>query len=394
MKIKNLFLICGSMIFAGHLTAEWALVDDFQDGNIEDWLFDTVNNGEGNALAAIPEPFTGGDTSNYVLEMDPGISLSEGPSSSATTRRVRAARAMPEINDLGTVYVRMAQPLGEGGIFSIINNVWGVGPAELDTIPNFNDFSALMRIEHTVHNYDVYDGTIDTTTGKAKGYQNVATELAMETWYEIWITIDHNNSAFAVYIRGGPEFPEQVKVYPAAEGEMAGYRNLTFDPMATFMIIATTGTIGDVRSVDNFYVDDIYVDTTGVNLSSPVAANDNDPLIGGTPVDGLPGWFLSEWLGYYNTDQAPWIFHAEHGWIYRDPSSTNAGTFFYDDAMPAWWYTNETDYPYIYAFATPADNAGTAAGDAWLWYFEDSKTPRSFAVITGTAAGGFLYFNP
>ena len=33
---------------------------------------------------------------------------------------------MPEIDDLGTVYVRMAQPLGEGGIFSIINNVWGV----------------------------------------------------------------------------------------------------------------------------------------------------------------------------------------------------------------------------------------------------------------------------
>jgi hypothetical protein len=173
--------------------------------------------------------------------MEPGITQSEGPSTSANTTRVRAARSMPAIDDMGTLYVRFAQPKGEGDIFSILNNVWGVAPEALSEIPNFNDFSALMRIEHVRHDYDVYDGTIDTTTGKAKGYQNVANELAMETWYEIWITVDHVNEAYAVYIKGGPEFPEQTKAYPAGEGEMASYRNKTFDPMATFMIITTVG---------------------------------------------------------------------------------------------------------------------------------------------------------
>jgi hypothetical protein len=300
-------------------------VDDFQDGNIDDWQFDTVNLGEGHALAAIPEPFTNGDTSNLVLEMDPGTSNNPGPSTSATTFRVRAARSMPAIDNLGTVYVRIAQPLGEGGIFSIINNVWGVAPAALDTIPNFNDFSALMRIEHTVHNYDVYDGTIDSGTGRAKGYQNVATELTMEEWYEIWITIDHNNSSFAVYIRGGSEFPEVTKAYPAGEGEMAGYRNLTFDPMETFMIIATTGTIGDARSVDNFYVDDIYVDATGHNLTSPLSS-DFGKWGPWDIIDGDGNVDTGSWMGYVSVAYAPfiWVYNLNQ-WIYVEESALGSG---------------------------------------------------------------------
>jgi hypothetical protein len=126
-------------------------------------------------------------------------------------------------------------------------------------------------------------------------------------------------------------------------------------------------------------------------LFPPIA---NDPLIGGTPVDGLPGWYLSDWFGYYSTNQAPWIFQAEHGWLYRDTNSTNESTFFYDDAMVAWWWTNETDYPHIYAFDPPADNGGTNIDSEWLWYFRDSSGPRVFGVLTGTQGGDFLYYSP
>lgn len=120
----------------------------------------------------------------------------------------------------------------------------------------------------------------------------------------------------------------------------------------------------------------------------------SDPLMGGTPVDGLPGWFLSDWFGYYNTDVAPWLFHAEHGFIYRFPGSTNANMFAYDDAIGAWWWTSQGDYPYFYIFNPPADNGGTDIDSAWLYYFEGTKTPRSFGVVTGPSAGSFLFFNP
>ena len=105
------------------------------------------------------------------------------------------------------------------------------------------------------------------------------------------------------------------------------------------------------------------------------------------------GWFFSEWFGYYNTDHAPWIFHDEHGFIYRYPDSTYASMFIYDNAMAAWWWTNETVYPFIYAFDPPADNAGTDIEDEWLWCFEGETDPRVFSVM-GSDPVIFLYFGP
>ena len=119
-----------------------------------------------------------------------------------------------------------------------------------------------------------------------------------------------------------------------------------------------------------------------------------DPLIGGTPIDGLVGWYLSDWFGAYNTTGAPWLFHAEHGFIYRDPSSTNESMFVYDNAMAAWWWTSESSYPFVYTFDPPADNAGTDVESEWLYYFEGSTGPRSFGVVTGPSEGLFLSFDP
>lgn len=115
---------------------------------------------------------------------------------------------------------------------------------------------------------------------------------------------------------------------------------------------------------------------------------------GGIPVEGLEGWFFSEWFGYYATPLDPWLFHAEHGFIYRYPESTNASNYFYDDAMATWWWTRDTYYPSLYAFNPPADNSGTDIAAAWLWYFEGTKSPRSFGVMTGDSAGSFLFFDP
>jgi hypothetical protein len=158
-------------------------------------------------------------------------------------------------------------------------------------------------------------------------------------------------------------------------------------------VISSDGSyIGFKSSASNLVANDIggFVDMFRVSSTTV----EPDSLIGGIPVQGLQDWFLSPWFRYYNTTLAPWLFHAEHGFIYHDPGSTNASMFVYDDSMTAWWWTNESNYPYIYAFNPPADNAGTDIESAWLWYFEDSKTPRSFGVVTGPSADGFLFFNP
>ena len=145
--------------------------------------------------------------------------------------------------------------------------------------------------------------------------------------------------------------------------------------------------------VGSIFADFYYVEAM-MRYRALFPPTDDDPLIGGSPVEGQEGWYLSDWFGYYNTTYAPWIYHAEHGWLYRDPPSTNAESYFYDDVMSAWWYTTETDYPSLYLFDPPADNGGTQIDSEWLWYFEETRTPRSFSVLTGADAGSFLYFDP
>jgi len=119
-----------------------------------------------------------------------------------------------------------------------------------------------------------------------------------------------------------------------------------------------------------------------------------EPLIGGAPVEGLPGWFFSDWFGFYSPVGARWLFHSEHGYLFHAVVSTNENMFVYDDAMGAWWWTSESIYPYIYVFDPPADTGGTDIDSEWLFYFLGTKAPRSFAVVTGPSAGSFLFFNP
>jgi len=136
--------------------------------------------------------------------------------------------------------------------------------------------------------------------------------------------------------------------------------------------------------------------TTGVGLTIILIRDSKlaDQLIGGAPVGDVVGWYRSEWFGDYNTTFAPWLLHAEHGFIFRTPESTNASLFVYDDAMGAWWWTNASNYPYIHVFDPPADNAGTDIESAWLWYSEGSKSPREFGVVAGPDTGDFLFFDP
>jgi hypothetical protein len=111
---------------------------------------------------------------------------------------------------------------------------------------------------------------------------------------------------------------------------------------------------------------------------------------GANPLDA-EDWFWSDWLGAFNTTFDPWVFHAAHGFIYRDPGSPTGGSlFFYDPPMSAWWWTTEGTYPYLYIFDPAADNNGLDVATTWVWYFDDDVDPRIFATIPG---GEFLSFD-
>ena len=92
-----------------------------------------------------------------------------------------------------------------------------------------------------------------------------------------------------------------------------------------------------------------------------------DPLIGGTNLDLVETWFGSGWFGSYSTMFAPWLYHIDHGFIYRYPPSSNASMYIWDIEMHAWWWTNSDIFPWIFAFDPLADNNGTDIGPEWLF---------------------------
>ena len=53
--------------------------------------------------------------------------------------------------------------------------------------------------------------------------------------------------------------------------------------------------------------------------------------MGGMPIAGQEDWYRWDWWGEYCTTFAPWLFHAEHGFLYRDPTSTNESMYLYDN---------------------------------------------------------------
>lgn len=117
-------------------------------------------------------------------------------------------------------------------------------------------------------------------------------------------------------------------------------------------------------------------------------------MFGGAPVDDLEDRCLSDWFGYYSTAFAPWLFRAQHGFIFRYAGSFEDSNYFFDTEIAGWWWTNQTIYPFVYAFEPGMDRVGTQIGSAWLFYLEGSTGPRVFSVVSGSSVGTDLFFDP
>ncbi len=99
--------------------------------------------------------------------------------------------------------------------------------------------------------------------------------------------------------------------------------------------------------------------------------NQSEPdVLGGTDIEGFPGWKGSPWYMNYNVDFWPWIFHDEHGWQFVATASTSDVIFVWDLGLGEWVFFNENSYRWIFIFG--GDNAG------WVFTFGDNRPDRRF----------------
>ncbi len=83
------------------------------------------------------------------------------------------------------------------------------------------------------------------------------------------------------------------------------------------------------------------------------------------------GWFFSGWFGSFNTGFFPWIFHAEHNWMYIGEDSSPDEFYLFDPSFDQWLYTTAETYPNLYSFSR----------NSWVFYFEGTSAPREFVDL-------------
>ena len=82
-------------------------------------------------------------------------------------------------------------------------------------------------------------------------------------------------------------------------------------------------------------------------------------------------WVRSDWLGDFNISFFPWIFHAQHLWMFAFDESTPDNIFLFDLASAGWFYTSSTLYPNLFAFDR----------NSWVFYFAGTSGPRDFVDL-------------
>lgn len=130
-----------------------------------------------------------------------------------------------------------------------VNAVTGGGSA--GSAPNTNTITAI------------------TTTGGAAGggtQNTVSSVLAVSTWYSMWLVTNHTADTYEVYIQGGTAYPSQTLLSFGAQTTMQ-FRQT---PIGTLDRVFLRPNNANAPATDIEFFDDIYADTSGVNLANPV----------------------------------------------------------------------------------------------------------------------------
>lgn len=89
-----------------------------------------------------------------------------------------------------------------------------------------------------------------------------------------------------------------------------------------------------------------------------------------TAADAGDGWHQSEWFGFFQKGDFPYVYHYEHGWIYFGPGSETGVTYF--DKCLRWVYTSKAIYPWMHSYYD---------GD-WNYFYRTTVTPNRWWYST------------
>ncbi|MGC9451478.1 MAG: hypothetical protein ACP5I4_08530 [Oceanipulchritudo sp.] len=248
------------------------------------------------------------------------------------------------------------------GPFGFFDTSYGFVDVEFDGSWAYGDFEAqlgyslLTNLWWTIRNAD--------ETGQYAPWtpiwQNVDPLNDLNVWYEIWVVIDHGTDTSDVYIKGG-QFTEQTLAVENARFRNGG----STSPLKYFVMKSHNGnedTDAGYRGIDPWYLDDLYIDYTGENLTTPEGGNTGLVLTPGEySYDSLLSWTLgltadigqSQMLDYVYIGQHPVaIYSYDLGWLLNPVGTAAGGIFLYRYDTANWIWTVESYGGFYWDYAS------------------------------------------
>ena len=235
MRRLRLFTLLLPLFLCQVVSADWSAIDTFDDRNLG--LLD----GQGEWFATdifevVTDP---GDAQNQVLQVLPVGSAENG-------------------------YYELSDQLEEGTTGTLFFRYWanedrshvnfGLSDVDPPGGGGWNDFEAQIR--------ENQDGGVDFRDNG--DFTNVIDLQELDEWYNVWMVIDNDQDSLQGYIQSAVSFPTQTALEAGAQ-DTFDFRNGTADPLAVFYM-----RIGNDHEGD-WYLDDVYLDLSGENLSIPSA---------------------------------------------------------------------------------------------------------------------------
>lgn len=255
MNALRITLALSMIVVAAPAWGGFILVDDME--GLDNWTA-TVDGGSAGIVA---DP---ANTSNNVFSIQ-----------NSNTQKDSARLVIPDIanNTTGTLFFRMrSTSVGGAGAEKVD---WVAGSSDMADSDDWGDYEGYIRLAE-----DITPGDIDVDVRNGGSFSEVG-PAAPDTWYNVWLVLDNTNDETDVYFNTGTADATSAGTESFTS---AGFRNGTANPLIRLMVVNNeNGTTG--------YIDDVYIDTSGENLTNPTAVPEPSTLLlGALALLGLAGF--------------------------------------------------------------------------------------------------------
>lgn len=368
IKAKHLFLLSCTVTSSGF--GQWTLIDNFESGNLSQWSGDSQNLQDGThsefqgVAEAVADPIGGNETMVGRFSGGPEEGDNFG---GAVGHAIDLPQPVPA-DGVVTVYYK----LGVGMLEQ--DSVFGVMPSEEFNL-FWGDLEAIFRVANLNYAFDVYNEV---------GYESFGFPYENQ-WYHIWMVLDNGADTYRMYIEGSADYPEQTLATTFEGNDEFTMRVRSDGELNRFAIVQNIGTVEVPIPRDPIYLDDLFIDYNGENLTIPSA--DAGPEMWGPFEVGADGWVDSGDLFGSFRPLGDFVYVENPGrYLYLPAASaTETGAWGFVHDAPAEWSQSETgwhkfgeflgwvyrDSDYVYSANLNQylylPESGLVSGGSWVW---------------------------